>query len=163
MIDRNWLELVASLNQDGMKLQPATHARIGVVALHRQAAEERTPGPPDSERDDDREPEETGDRRGGGVREAPVGQAEHHAAEPRDAGGEGEERDLGLGPATATPEVRAATFELRIASAAAPELDRVRLWIINVTIPKMTSNAMTWVRGCAKSSVVNPRLRVGNR
>jgi len=57
-----------------------------------------------------------------------------------------------------SPEVRAATDELRIASAARPDADVTRLWIPSVTRPNRTSSASTSVFGSAKSTVVMPKM-----
>ena len=58
--------------------------------------------------------------------------------------------------AGAIPDVRAATDELRTASAARPELDCCRLWMPRVITPKMTRSTITSVRGCERSNVVMP-------
>ncbi len=161
-IDGKYVEPVRSLNQPGMKLHPLIQLNIGVVAV--------TARPPSSAPPGRRMPKVTTTA----SQSSPViGVAEVFVNEPfvtpsitppnPAIAAENAKSVISL-RAGATPEVRAATSELRTASAARPDADRCRLWIISVIRPKTTSSPMICVRGCEKSNVVMPgTCNDGNR
>ena len=149
-----YVEPVRSLNQLGMKLHPEIQLKTGVVAI--------TARPPRSAPPGRRIPKVTTTA---SQRSPVMGVAVLLVKEPFVIPSITPPKPA-IAPATANsaislragaiPDVRAATDELRTASAARPELDCCRLWIPRVITPKMTRSTITSVRGCERSNVVIP-------
>ena len=122
----------------------------GGAAGEGEPGQERAPGSADAERHREREPDEPGKHRRGGVGERERVHAEQRATDPGDRGDRA--NIMIFDRFTLMPDASAATSELRTASAARPDDECFTAWMTSVSRPNTTRNSRICSCSIVKSS-----------